>query len=454
MRGKVTANRLNIRSRPSMESNTLGQLVGDVIVNILGHHNRWYEIEHQGGSAFVADAFLQPVINLKSLKGRVKAEVLKVRAEPGLAGKVIGSLPENTMVNILAEHPDWLEIDFNNASAYVYSKYIELLEAGRSNQGRISADLLNVRRTPSTKGEIIGVLDEGQIVELRSHIGNWYEISFNGDVAYIYDQYVIEAGDIADTRSASARIVIADDADTDPGSAQLAPEEKLEVTGSTARRKVARTWNKFGNLLNTLSDHYRIEPACAVAVLCVESAGKGFEKDNRDRMIVRFENHKFWKYWGKQHALEFNSHFKYGVRKDGKLKSWLGHQWRANDAEEWQDFHGSQEREWQVLEFARNLDDSAALLSISMGAPQIMGFHYQRLGYSSVQDMFDAFSRDIRFQIMGFFEFLDPRMVKALQDLDFSRFAASYNGTGQEKKYGGWIQDNYDAFKSFNLQFA
>ena len=68
--------------------------------------------------------------------------------------------------------------------------------------------------------------------------------------------------------------------------------------------------------------------------------------------------------------------------------------------------------------------------------------------------MFDAFSRDIRFQIMGFFEFLDPRMVRALQDLDFSRFAASYNGTGQEKKYGGWIQDNYDAFKSFNLQFA
>lgn len=454
MRGKVTASRLNVRSRPAMESDKLGQLSNNVIVPVLGHHGRWYEIEFQGGSAFVADDFLQPVLSTKSLRGRVRADVLKIRAEPSLGSKVVGSLPNSTLIDIQAEHPDWLEIEFNNDSAYVYSKYIELLDAGSAQRGRVIPNLLNVRKTPDLKGEILGVLDEDEVVDLHAHLGNWYEISFNGNTGYIYDKYVAEVGGSAEVVPGAAKIEVYDDTDADPVTTPLAPEQKLAVTGSTARRKVARTWNKFGQLLNTLGDHYRIEPACAVAVLCVESTGKGFENDNRNRMIIRFENHKFWKYWGKQHTTEFNKYFKYGIRKGGKLKSWLGHQWRENELEDWQEFHGSQKQEWQVLEFARSLDDTAALQSISMGAPQIMGFHYQRLGYSTVQDMFDAFSQDIRYQLMGFFEFLDPRMIGALQNLDFNRFASAYNGTGQMDKYGGWIKDNYEAFKSFNLQFV
>lgn len=454
MRGKVTASRLNVRSRPSMDSDTVGQLARNVIVPLRGHHDRWYEIEYRGAAAFVADDFLQPVTSPRSLRGRVLANVLKVRAEPGLAGKVVGSLPEHALVTILAEHPDWLEIDFNNASAYVYSKYIELLDAAPALQGRITVDLLNVRATPDLGGDILGVLDQGEIVELRARLGNWYEIRFNGNTGYLHAHYVAELGSRAEEAAADGRIGIAADADADPATVPLAPDRKLEVTGSTARRKVARTWNKFGQLLDALSDQYRIEPACAVAVLCVESSGKGFDAANRDRMIIRFENHKFWKYWGKQHAEDFNRHFRYGQRKNGKFRAWLGHQWREEETAGWQDFHGSQAQEWQVLEFARQQEDTAALLSISMGAPQIMGFHYGRLGYASVQDMFEAFRRDIRYQIMGFFEFLDPRMIRALQAGDFRRFAASYNGTGQQDRYGGWIRDNYEAFKTFQRQFV
>ena len=141
----------------------------------------------------------------------------------------------------------------------------------------------------------------------------------------------------------------------------LAPDQRLPVSGGSTEKKVARTWNDFGNLLQSLSGAYEIETASAVAILCVESSGKGFTRSNHNRMVIRFENHKLWTYWGKDNTPTFHRHFKYGRREDGRLKVWLGHQWRTGIVGQWQSFHGSQPKEWNVLEFARSLDDTAAL---------------------------------------------------------------------------------------------
>ena len=129
-------------------------------------------------------------------------------------------------------------------------------------------------------------------------------------------------------------------------------------------------------------------------------------------------------------------------------KPWLGHKWRPSPNENWLSFHGSQIREWQVLDFARSLDDTAALKSISMGAPQIMGFNFAQLDYPNVQAMFEKFSTDIRYQILGMFQILSPSMIVALRKCDFITFAGHYNGTGQKQQYGQWIDEYYQAFKT------
>ena len=63
--------------------------------------------------------------------------------------------------------------------------------------------------------------------------------------------------------------------------------------------------------------------------------------------------------------------------------------------------------------------------------------------------MFEKFSSNIQYHIKGLFAFFDTRMIKALQKLDFESFAGYYNGSGQKEKYGKWIKEHYDAFKSF-----
>ena len=316
----------------------------------------------------------------------------------------------------------------------------------------VTASLLNVRSQPEQNASIIGQLPENTEIVIESTIGNWCEIPFNKTKGYVSARYVRNLFDTDVPPSISIAMNQHEEEEEVPPpvvtrelteeGADLSPANQFPISGTSEERKVAKTWNQYGGLLSRLSEQKSIDVACTVAVLCVESSGKGFDSSNQDRMIIRFENHKFWKYWGRNDPDRFREHFRYS---SGQV--WKGHKWRKKADDDWQTFHGSQRAEWEVLNFARSIDNDAALMSISMGAPQIMGFHYQAIGYQSVQEMFDAFASGIEAHISGLFDFMSPAMARHLQRRDFTSFAGLYNGSGQKEKYGRWIKNHYDAFK-------
>lgn len=86
--------------------------------------------------------------------------------------------------------------------------------------------------------------------------------------------------------------------------------------------------------------------------------------------------------------------------------------------------------EQQRLAMARLIDDTAALESASWGAFQIMGFHWKRLGYASVQAFVAAMSGGESQQFDAFTRFIetDPVLHKALKARKWAEFAKLYNG--------------------------
>ena len=86
--------------------------------------------------------------------------------------------------------------------------------------------------------------------------------------------------------------------------------------------------------------------------------------------------------------------------------------------------------EHQRLSHARLIDDNAALESASWGAFQIMGFHWERLGYASVQSFVAAMSASESGQFDAFVRFIetDPALHKALKARKWADFAKLYNG--------------------------
>jgi hypothetical protein len=308
--------------------------------------------------------------------------------------------------------------------------------------GVVTASSLNVRREPSTDGNPPeGKLPRGAVVEILEQQGGWYRIRSGSLSGWVFGDFVT----LRDTRPIIGFLCV------DPHLCETplepAPDERIDLAAAAGaeQRMVADTWNRYGGLLKELGSTIGIHPAAATAVLVTESGGKAFVDG---RMVIRFENHIFHDHWGKSHPQTFAKHFSFS-----RTKRWTEHKFRADPASGWTTFHGNQNNEWRVFEFARGLNESAAMRSISMGAPQIMGFNHAAIGYDSVQEMFRQFQADERFQILGMFDFIkgagsSSPMIEALQRGNFEQFATRYNGPGQAQVYGSRIRSRTQALQS------
>jgi hypothetical protein len=147
------------------------------------------------------------------------------------------------------------------------------------------------------------------------------------------------------------------------------------------------------------------------AVLDVESAGGGFDKQGRPKML--FEPHVFWRELGP------------GAKRDKAVAAGLAYpKWRRNYPPD------SYPRLAQAIE----IDENAALRSASWGLAQIMGFNAQLVGYPTAKAMVLAFMDDEEAHLKAMVQFiikngLDP----ALKAHDWKAFARGYNGAGFAK---------------------
>jgi len=138
------------------------------------------------------------------------------------------------------------------------------------------------------------------------------------------------------------------------------------------------------------------------AFIRVESGGKGFD-DKTGKILIQFE--PVW--------------FK-------KMQPYApSGAWSVNKVE-------VQSKEWLAFNNAFNLNPVSAMESTSIGLPQIMGFHWKRLGYNSVGHMWDSFKENLIEQICALIRFIetDKNLLKAFQGKDYHKMALHYNGAG------------------------
>ncbi len=304
--------------------------------------------------------------------------------------------------------------------------------------GVVTADRLNLRSAPAATGDALALLPQGARVEVLDSSGDWFRVKADGQEGFVKGDYVSLRAETFDPR-----FLVADENLRAVSLVPAAPIGGAPEAG--AQHEVADAWNRYGGLLEPLAGRIQVPPAAAVAILCVESSGNGF--DANGRMIIRFENHVFHRLWGKQNPDAFAKHFRFDAD-----KPWTGHQFAGDDGV-FRPCHQGQNNEWQVFEYACSLDRGAATASISMGAPQIMGFNHDAIGYVSAEAMFDAFKGDARFQLLGMFDFIRgaggaSSMVQALQQANYESFATRYNGSGQAPVYGGRIRERVEAFQA------
>ena len=395
-------------------------------------------------------------------KGMVTATLLNARKKPNATAKVLYQLKKNTIVTVVSSEKDkWYKIYTSLGLAYCMKDYIQVKE--NIEKVAVLANVLNVRSYYSTDSTVIGKVNKGAVLIVLSKHSGWYGVDYNGQKGFVSAEYVAPLENLENGKSTSNTttktttnnntkktsnedVRVFFNSRSDLQKVALEPSKKLSDEGQDKYGKVAvKTWNNYGNLISVISKELGIDVEIALAVICVESGGSGFSSDNK--MIIRFENHVFYTYFGAksdEDKQKFDEHFTF----DSKNRR-EGHKYRAKKSDEWKTSHMGQASEWEALEIARQLSDTNALYSISMGAPQVMGFNYKSIGYSSVKDMFEAFSKDIRYHIMALFDFCTAKStrVQYLLTGDFLSFAKEYNGLTAPEAYEKRLEQYYEIYK-------
>jgi len=143
-------------------------------------------------------------------------------------------------------------------------------------------------------------------------------------------------------------------------------------------------------------------------VIAVESGGYGFDPKT-GKILIQFEPHWFKRLFPRWANFA-------GV-------------WETNKVEK-------QDGEWKAFNSAFKANPTAAMESTSLGIPQIMGFWWKKLGFTSVGAFWDYMkvSEANQLKMMVAFIKLNPKLYRAIQTADWETFAKIYNGA-QYKKF-------------------
>lgn len=164
----------------------------------------------------------------------------------------------------------------------------------------------------------------------------------------------------------------------------------------------------------TIAARINVEPAALLAVAEVESGGKAFATvDGRQEPLIRFEGHYFDRRLSGQKRAK--------ARAEGLASPKAGGVPNPS----------SQAARWAMIERAAAIDEKAAYESVSWGVGQVMGAHWESLGFGSVQELVSLCRASVAGQVDLMARFVMKNgLAPALRSRDWPAFARGYNGAG------------------------
>ncbi|MEP1209631.1 MAG: N-acetylmuramidase family protein [Rhizobiaceae bacterium] len=164
--------------------------------------------------------------------------------------------------------------------------------------------------------------------------------------------------------------------------------------------------------ISLLAEELAIPPAALQAIAEVESGGRIYaDIGSRQEPLIRFEGHYFDRL--------LNGAQRQTARQRGLAHPKAG---RIGNPR-------NQAKRWALLNRAIRINRIAALSSTSWGLGQVMGAHWQWLGYGSVDALVAQARAGAAGQVRLMARYIDKAgLVPAIQNRDWKAFARGYNG--------------------------
>lgn len=117
--------------------------------------------------------------------GEVNTNNINVRSDATVNSKIICNLNKGDRVDVVLESSEWYKIRLpKKVSVYIKASLAECVEFQEDNtidrntclKAKVSNNRVNIRVSPDESGPIVGVLENGEIVDVRGKDQGWYRI--------------------------------------------------------------------------------------------------------------------------------------------------------------------------------------------------------------------------------------------------------------------------------------
>ncbi|MGN7896292.1 SH3 domain-containing protein [Bacillus sp. 22475] len=114
----------------------------------------------------------------------VNTDALRVRKGPSTSDTILGLVSNEQSLPVVDETNGWYKIKYNNRDAYVHKDYTI------PNHVKVNTTTLRIRTGPSTSHSTLGLVGEGEILQVIKETDGWYKIKYNNKDAYVSKDYI------------------------------------------------------------------------------------------------------------------------------------------------------------------------------------------------------------------------------------------------------------------------
>lgn len=248
--GKVynTSQGLVLRKEASKSAEPLATIANDAEVEIIEKTGEWYKVNANGKEGYLFAEYVevqeeseeeptenteQPVTNNQETPENTTKTETKIYIVPVITSSVIGTIPENTKLNVEKTLNNWSYVSYGETKGWIRTASYNTVEVTEKPQkeapevvpeeipvetpeepqeqeneqveetptentnlsftkGYINSESVNVRKGPSTDTDIVTILILNTGVTITAQTDEWYKVTYGDYTGYIYKPLISE----------------------------------------------------------------------------------------------------------------------------------------------------------------------------------------------------------------------------------------------------------------------
>lgn len=216
----VAAESLNVRSGPGLSYDIIGSLKQGDSLQILDTYNDWYKISYKGHDGWIASWLTESSTKSDGQDVIAQVDGLNFREAPSTDSTVLARLNSGDRARLIKNSNDWLQIEFNGTTGWVFSEYATIAETSdkksKASEENITAtfqvgvDALNVRKEANQSSKKVAVIYKNETYNIVKKDGNWLKIELNDKQqgwVYSFHGHVNNSSNPSESHSESGKTI-------------------------------------------------------------------------------------------------------------------------------------------------------------------------------------------------------------------------------------------------------